>query len=29
MGEDKARTCISNLGNVVFTEDLVLSQKKK
>ena len=27
--EDKARTCISNLGNVVFTEDLVLSQKKK
>ena len=27
--EDKARTCISNLGNVVFTEDLVLSQSKK
>ena len=27
--EDKARTCISNLGNVVFTDDLVLSQSKK
>lgn len=27
--EDKARTCISNLGNVVFTEDLILSEVKK
>ena len=27
--EDKARTCISNLGNVVFTEDLILPDAKK
>ena len=27
--EDKARSCISNLGNVVFTEDLILSEVKK
>lgn len=27
--EDKARSCVSNLGNVVFTEDLILRNEMK